>query len=347
MSYQRDYETRLRVGMVGIGSHTYRNLLPAMHFLPVDLKALSFESHRERAKVTAAQFGCACYDRPQEMYKNEDLDAVFICVSPEMHPFLTCEALDSGLHVWMEKPPATRVSEVQEMIRHRKDRVVVVGFKKAFMPAAVKAREIANSKAYGNLQSCLAVYPCHIPKNGRKILENKIFTNWLGNGVHPLSFLLSVGGRVSAVTTHINGNGRGACIVEFESGVVGNFHIASGPYPMETYSLFGDKWHLSIQNETRIVLQRGTPLDYARATTFSPEGDDSGAVVWEANHALSSLENKALFVQGIFEEMNIFCECVLNNRKPEIGSLEFALEVMRVYEAALTSEGQTVYLEPL
>ncbi len=56
---------------------------------------------------------------------------------------MACQALDAGLHVWLEKPPAMRAPEVEEMIRHRKDGVVVVGFKKAFMPAAFKAREVA------------------------------------------------------------------------------------------------------------------------------------------------------------------------------------------------------------
>ena len=30
MSYQRDFENRLNVAMVGVGSHTHRNILPAM-----------------------------------------------------------------------------------------------------------------------------------------------------------------------------------------------------------------------------------------------------------------------------------------------------------------------------
>jgi hypothetical protein len=30
MSYQREFERRLNVGVVGIGSHAYRNVLPAI-----------------------------------------------------------------------------------------------------------------------------------------------------------------------------------------------------------------------------------------------------------------------------------------------------------------------------
>jgi predicted dehydrogenase len=343
MSYQRDYKQRLRVGMVGIGSHTYRNLLPTMNFLPVRLEAICFNTNHERARVTAEQYGVkAVYQDTKEMYEREDLDAVFLCVSPQAHPALTCEALDAGLHVWMEKPPAMRAIEVQRMIERRGDRIVIVGFKKAFMPAAVKAREITQSKKYGNLKSCLAIYPMSLPENGKKVLGDGTFTNWLGNGVHPLSFLVSIGGPVGSVTTRTNSEGYGVCMLEFENGVIGNFHLASGPYPMETYALFGDKWHLTVENESRVILQRGIPHEYARTTTFAPEGDDSGAVVWETSNALSTLENKALFLQGIFNEMKYFCDCILESKKPDLGSLEFGLDVMQVYEAALRSNGRTV-----
>jgi predicted dehydrogenase len=40
VSYQREFEKRLKVGIVGVGSHAYRNLLPAMNFLPVSLQAV-------------------------------------------------------------------------------------------------------------------------------------------------------------------------------------------------------------------------------------------------------------------------------------------------------------------
>ena len=34
MSYQREFEERLNVAVVGVGSHGYRNVLPTLTFLP-------------------------------------------------------------------------------------------------------------------------------------------------------------------------------------------------------------------------------------------------------------------------------------------------------------------------
>ena len=54
------------------------------------------------------------------------------------------------------------------------------------------------------------------------------------------------------------------------------------------------------------------------------------------------MENKAIFIQGIFDELLDFCDAVLEGRQPAIGTLEFALHVMQVYEAGLLSDGHPV-----
>jgi predicted dehydrogenase len=342
MSYQREYEAKLKVAIIGIGSHAYRNILPTLNYLPVTVKALC-DINENLVKATAAQYGnCNYYINTKEMYEKEELDAVFICVHPSLHPKLACEAFDEGVNVWLEKPVAMRASEVEQMIAKRKDRIAVVGFKKAFMPSTDKAIEIVNSPKYGGLKTMLAVYPMDIPENDQEVLNDRLFTNWLANGVHPLSLLLTVGGKVSSVTTHRGTKGGGVCLLEFENGTLCNFHMASGPQPIESYKFFGDNWHLSIENSSKVILQRGIPFDYGRTTSFVPAGDDSGAVVWEAQNCLATLENKALFIQGMYAEMKYFCDCVLLNQPAERGSLEFALHLMKVYEAALISHATRI-----
>ncbi len=345
MSYQREFKKRLNVGIVGAGSHAYRNLLPAMNYLPVSLAAVC-DTNRELAEATASQYGAkGSYQSAAEMYRNERLDAVFICVSPLLHPTLACEALDAGLHVWMEKPPARRATEVVEIIRHRKDRVVVVGFKKAFMPATQKAIEIFASEAYAPLLSILAEYPMTIPDDGEAVLREGRYVNWLRNGCHPLSLCMAVGGPVSAVTVHRAAHGGGVCVLEFTNGVIGNFHLSAGEnrgQPMERYSFFGEKCHLVIDNGLRVTLQRGIPFQYGRNTSYIPEGLEDGAIVWEPQNREATLENKALFTQGIYQEMQYFCDRVLAGQAAEKGSLEFTLDVMKVNEAALLSNGKRV-----
>ncbi len=344
MTYQREFSERINIGIIGIGSHAYRNILPAMNYLPVKVKALC-SRNADIGKVTANQYGCEHYQTLEEMYDNADIDAVFISVSPQLHPALMIEALDRGKHVWVEKPIAMRAHEVETILVHRRDQVVVVGYKKVFSPATAKAIEIASSPKYGHLQSLLTVYPMTIPSDGPRILESREMTNWLNNGVHPISFMMAVGGKVGSVTAVCNAAGCGAFVMEFASGVIGTFHMTSGPQPrFERYGAYGKSWMLEIEN-SKITLQRGIPFVYKETTNYAPEGDDSGAVVWEPSNCLATLENKALFTQGMYFEMKHFCDCILQQTQPEKGTLEFSLELMNVYEAGLLSKGKTVYLD--
>lgn len=343
MTYQREFDHVLRVAIVGAGNHSYRNIIPTLHYLPVRLLAVC-DLNEQVGQATAAQFGCRYYASTAEMYESEQLDAVFLCVSPMAHPQLAIEAFRAGLHVWMEKPVAMRAHEVEEMIAFRGDRVAKVGFKKAFMPSTDKAIEIVNSPDYGNLHSILAVYQMSMPDHGRQVLEERRMTNWLANGVHPLSFMLAVGGQVEAVTTLKNAKGKGACILHYASGAIGHFHLASGPQPLESYRLFGESWHLEIENSLRVKLARGIPHEYNRTHHYAPAGTDSGTVVWEPQNCLATLENKAEFTQGMYGEMMDFCDCALRAEQGGRGSLEFALELMKIYEAALLSEGKTIII---
>jgi predicted dehydrogenase len=342
MTYQRDFENRLKIAVVGIGSHSYRNILPALNYLPVELKALCNHSNKEVAEKTASQYGCRSYQDTREMYEKEDLDAVFISVSPEMHGKLVEEALEAGLHVFVEKPAAMNAKAIEEVIKKKGNRVVVVGYKKAFMPAMRKAIEVCKSPEYGHLESILAVYPMKMPEDGAAAIRDNKRTDMLNNGCHPLSVLLAAGGPVDSVISVQGPFHNGANILKFKNGVIGTFYLASGPQPVEDYHFYAAKWHLQIENTTKVILQRGIPFVYGKTTSFVPEGFDHGALVWEAQNCKATLENKALFVQGMYNEMMYFCECVQKGMQPEIGSLEFALELQKVTEALMLSQGKEI-----
>jgi predicted dehydrogenase len=344
MSYQREYKNRIPIAVIGAGSHCYRNILPVLNYLPVELKAIC-DPNEASGLPAAKQYGCSYYRDAAAMYMREpEVSAVFIVVGPKLHPALVIEALAAGRNVWVEKPIAVRAAQVEEMIRARGGKLVVVGLKKAFMPAAAKAKEIIADKKYGRLKSILGVYPMTIPANGEELLEKGETPNWLRNGVHPLAFLSEAGGKVNEVMAVTNDNGHGVVLLRYANGVIGTLHLSCGPSPhTERYDLFGENWEMSVIDQ-RVELRRGIPFVYDRTTAFVPEGDDSGTIVWHASNCLATLENKALFTQGFFAETKYFCDCLLEGKKPVTGSLEQALEIMRIYEAALLSRGQPVKL---
>lgn len=341
MSYQRDFERRLRIAVVGCGSHSYRNLLPCLHYLPVELVAL-VDLDQGLLDRTAAEYRVAAtHTSTAECYAAHELDAVLLCVGPGQHPALAEEALRAGLHVWLEKPAAVGMDGIERIAAAMgPDQVVVVGYKKAFMPAVTKAKELIGQR---EVFSVLAEYPMELPADGPGSLARGESHAWLANGCHPLSALLELGGGVRALTAHRGASGAGAVILEYASGAIGTFHLAKGMAgPRERYVVFADGAQVEIDNSRRVTLHRGVHLPYGRATDFAPPGSDHGSVVWESQNHLGTLENKALFTQGFYGELAEFCACVLEGRQPRTGGIAFARELTAVYEAALRSQGARV-----
>ena len=151
-----------------------------------------------------------------------------------------------------------------------------------------------------------------MPGDGEAGLRKRKAPNWLKNGCHPLSLMLAVGGEVEAVTMHRSGSGGGVCVLEFCSGPIGTFNLVSaGKRSSERYAFWG-KSHITLDSNLRLAVHRGIPFNYARTTTYVPEGMESGTVVWEPQETLGTLEDKALFTQGFHEELRYFCQGILS-----------------------------------
>ena len=339
MTFQRDYPRRLRVGLVGAGNHSYRTILPLLSFLPVELGAVC-DPRLELAESLARQTGARAYASSSEMYAAETLEAVFIAVSAALHPQLCVEALEIGLHVWCEKPIAFRASEVDAIIEARGERTVVIGYKKAFMPAVRLVREVLDRPDSGRLRSVLGEYPMTVPTDGEQVLSEGRFTPWLSNGCHPVSAMVAIGGPVAALTTHLDADGAGCVVMEHANGAIGNLHLAEGMRGLhERYDVFAAGAHLSIDNNLSVTWHRGgaprSPGDFVPA-----DPETTGSVSWTIDNAFARTPSRLEMTQGFHAEMLYFCERALANEPAEEGTLEFARHVTAIYEAALLSHGR-------
>lgn len=346
MQYQCEAERRVRIGVVGIGSHCYRNILPSLTYLPVELVAIA-DINQHRTTLVARQYGCRCYTSAVDMYSAEKLEAVLLCVSAQRHPELAIAAFKAGLHVWMEKPAALRTAYIAPMIVARGDLACVVGYKKAFMPATRKAIELLADQENVPLRSLLGVYPCSLPEDGPAALATEANTEWLANGCHPLSMLLILAGPAVSVAVHKTLHGGGVCILRHKNGALSNLHLAKGvpmSQPFERYLIVCGNHSIEIENTRRITYQRGIPFAYESVTSFVAPGLNHGAVVWEAQDGLNTLENKAVVTQGIVGGLDHFVTSVLNRTPPTICTLEFAQHLSAVWEAVQLSDENRVEL---
>ncbi len=96
-----------------------------------------------------------------DMLRSDALDAVVIAVTPDAAPGLTATALERGLHVLCEKPPARSLAELGPVIdaaRRHPDTQLAFGFNHRHHGSVVAARALVASGRYGTVVGMRGVY---------------------------------------------------------------------------------------------------------------------------------------------------------------------------------------------
>ena len=88
------------------------------------------------------------YTSLRECLKYEQIDAVQICVHSDLHFEIAREAIENGLHVFLEKPMSLRLEEGRLLINYAQQQKVklMVGHVVRFMPAYKKLKEWIDGK---------------------------------------------------------------------------------------------------------------------------------------------------------------------------------------------------------
>jgi predicted dehydrogenase len=355
VSYQFEYEQRLRCAFIGAGGHSYRNIYPSFQYAPIDLVAVC-DRQPDRAATYARIFGGGnSYDDHHQMLKQERPDAVFIVTSYDedgrvQATDLALDCLAAGVHVWMEKPTAASVAEIRQLqaAAEASGRFVMTGLKKIFTPAMVKAKTITESAEFGGITSITVRYPQSLPDESGK-QDPRRMVGFLDHIYHPGAVLAYLGGRMTRFSYEQDPVAGGSvAALRFESGAVASLHLAGGvahTSPVERVEVVGRGANLVIDDGVRLTYYRpGANVDYGRSGSYVVD-DEVAPLVWQPEHSLGQLYNKNLFYLGYVPEILHFCEAIQTGAAPTNGTLDQSLAIMHLYDAyRRTPPGQTVQL---
>lgn len=351
VKYNFEYEQKVRVGFIGAGGHSFRNVYPTFQYAPIDLVAVC-DRDGDRAAAFARQFGAtASYTDHREMLANEQLDAVFIVTSygETGRPQSTQLALDvlaAGCHVWMEKPTAGSVADVRELIAasEQANRFVMSGLKKIFFPSIVRAREIIDSEEFGYPTSMYIRYPQAMPPlEERGDLRN--VQGLLDHIYHPGAIINYLMGKVESMSYLWESfTGGSVTNLRFASGAVGTFHMPAARYgtgPLERLEVVGERASIIVENGVKVTYHRPSERPaYGRSASFMVD-NDTAPLTWEPEFSLGQLYNKNIFYLGYVPEVLHFCESVLTGNAPTKGTLQDSLEIAKLFEAYCTTPAGT------
>ncbi|WP_222429942.1 Gfo/Idh/MocA family protein [Paenibacillus cremeus] len=347
VKYNFEYDNKVKVCFIGAGGHSFRNIYPTFQYAPVDLAAIC-DVNAERAAAYARQFGAkAHYTDYREMLQKEKPDAVFIVTS--YHPDgrvqatdIALEALRAGVHVWMEKPTASSVHEVQQLIQASREsgRFAMSGLKKVFFPAIAKAKEIISSPEFGTPSSIYVRYPQSMPEFSERSDLRKL-TSLLDHVYHPGAIINYLMGKIGTMSYEREPfNGGSVTNMRFLNGAIGTLHLTagiSGSSPLERLEVVGNGANVVVENGVKLTYYRNANRPaYGRSASYLVD-DEVAPLHWEPEYSLGQLYNKNIFYLGYVPEVLHFCESILAGQPPQKGTLEESLEIAKLFEAYRTT----------
>ncbi len=218
---------------------------------------------KDRAAAFAKEWGVPrVHSRLATLLDEERVDIVHVCTPPRFHTPLALECLAADVNVFMEKPPALSLSEIDTLIaaeRSSTGRVASV-FQHRFGPGAVRLRRMVADGVLGRslLATCSTLWYrdaayFEVPWRGSWDSEGGGPT--MGHGIHQFDLMLSVLGpwqeirAVAARQTHdIATEDVSMALVTFADGTLASV-VNSVLSPRETSELRFDFEHATVELE--------------------------------------------------------------------------------------------------
>lgn len=140
----------VRVAMIGAGNFATGTLIPALKACEgVRLQTICSAGGLS-AKSAARRHGFAdCASDMSEVLADDAVDAVIIATRHDTHSKFTADALRAGKHVFVEKPLALTVEQLDEVIAAKSEssQIVMPGYNRRFSPLSVAVRDFFASRS--------------------------------------------------------------------------------------------------------------------------------------------------------------------------------------------------------
>jgi predicted dehydrogenase len=177
-----------------------------------------------------------------EMLADDQLDAVVIATPVPTHYALAKQALEAGKHVFVEKPPAMRAVEMDELVTLAADRdlTLMPGHLLLYHPGVLKVKELIDR---GELGDVLCVYGNRVNLGIVRSNENALWSL----GVHDLSVILyfldedpEIATAQGSASIHPGVEDVVFCFLRFPSGKIAHMHLSwLDPHKMRKMTVVG------------------------------------------------------------------------------------------------------------
>jgi predicted dehydrogenase len=269
-----------RVGIVGLnywGPNLARNfaeLAELAWICDLDDELLQRQSVRYPSARASSSYA--------DLLADETLEAIVVATPVPTHYALAKQALEAGKHVFVEKPPAMRAAEMDELVdlAAARDRVLMPGHLLLYHPGVLKLKELIDA---GELGDVLCVYGNRQNLGIVRTNENALWSL----GVHDLSVILYLLDEDPDVAV---AHGRDFltpgvedvvfCYLRFPSGKIAHMHLSwLDPHKMRKLTVVGREKMVvfdDMELERKVTVYEKSP--WKRAATYGEWQTRSGDI---------------------------------------------------------------------
>jgi predicted dehydrogenase len=177
-----------------------------------------------------------------DVLADDSVDAVVIATPVPTHYALAKQALEAGKHVFVEKPPAMRAAEMDELVAlaDARDLVLMPGHLLLYHPGVLKVKELIDKGVLGDV---LCVYGNRVNLGIVRSNENALWSL----GVHDLSVILylldedpELATAQGSASIHPGVEDVVFCFLRFPSGKIAHMHLSwLDPHKMRKMTVVG------------------------------------------------------------------------------------------------------------
>jgi len=276
-------------------------------------------------------------ENANEVIKDPDIDAVFICTPNYLNKPLTIQALEAGKHVFCEKPPAFNSNEVEEIIDTEKKtgKKLMYGFNHRHHESIRHMKNLIDSKEYGKV----------IWMRGRygKSVDKSFFNTWrakkelagggilLDQGIHMLDLFIMLGGSFDSVKADVSANYWN---LEIEDNVFAIYKNSQTGVTASLHSTMTQWRHLF---SLEIFLEKGYLVLNGLKTSSGTYGDEILSIAKNRTTAPAATwkdEEHITFHTDTSwnSEVNHFLEAIEDDTSIQVGNSANALTVMKLID---------------
>lgn len=298
--------------------------------------------------------GLQHYRHYEELLK-EDLDVLFVCLTNDVAPDATIAGLESGLHVFCEKPPGRTVEDVVRVMRVERQHPELklkYGFNHRYHESVTEAMDVVSSGRMGRLINMRGVY-------GKSKLITFNQTDWrtkravagggvlLDQGIHLVDLMRLFAGEFKEVHSFVSNTHWG---FDVEDNAYALMRSTNGVVAQFTSS--ATQWRHMFNLE--MTLEEGSVILAGILSGSKSYGAETLTIV-SVDHAVDNgdpREQRILYNRDPSweEEVADFGRAILEGAPVGHGSSQDALETMklvyRIYHADRSWRGAYEILDP-